>query len=64
MSEQQLQASKQQITNQVKDYYSNSLNSSADLKTCACCPAQAPPGYLAPLLDNIHPQIKDSFNGG
>jgi len=63
VSEQQLQASKQQITNQVKDYYSNSLNSSADLKTSACCPAQAPPSYLAPLLDNIHPQIKDSFYG-
>jgi hypothetical protein len=63
VSEQQLQASKQQITNQVKDYYSNSLNSSSDLKTSACCPTEAPPSYLTPLLDNIHPQIKGSFYG-
>jgi ubiquinone/menaquinone biosynthesis C-methylase UbiE len=63
VSEQQLQASKQQITHQVKDYYSNSLNSSSDLKTSACCPTEAPPSYLTPLLDNIHPQIKGSFYG-
>ena len=60
MSEQQL---KQQIADHVKDYYGNVLNSSADLKTSACCPAQASPSYLKPLLDNIHPQIQDSFYG-
>ena len=63
MREEGLQAPKRQITDQVKDDYGNTLNSSADLKTSAWCSTKAPPSYLAPLLDNVHPQIKDSFYG-
>ena len=47
----------------VRRYYGKVLQSSADLKTGACCPAEAMPAYLRGLLDDIHPAIMERFYG-
>jgi ubiquinone/menaquinone biosynthesis C-methylase UbiE len=47
----------------VRRYYGEILKSSADLKTSACCAAQALPAHLSALLSNIHPEIKERFYG-
>ncbi|MDP2285572.1 MAG: methyltransferase type 11, partial [Pseudohongiella sp.] len=38
----------------VKDYYGKQLQSSADLKTSACCDVSSMPEWLKPLLTRIH----------
>ena len=47
----------------VKDYYGRQLESSADLKTSACCDASQVPGWLRPLLARIHPDVLDRYYG-
>lgn len=47
----------------VRTYYSEVLQSSADLKTGACCPAEAMPLALRRMLTDIHPEILDRFYG-
>jgi len=47
----------------VKDYYGNQLQTSADLKTSACCDASAVPAWLKPLLANIHPEVLSRYYG-
>ncbi|MFQ5347406.1 MAG: methyltransferase domain-containing protein [Rhodothalassiaceae bacterium] len=47
----------------VKAYYGQELQSSADLKTSACCPVDAMPRHLARLLDNVHPVVRERFYG-
>lgn len=47
----------------VQDYYGKQLQSSADLKTSACCDASAMPGWLKPLLSNIHPDVLTRYYG-
>ncbi len=47
----------------VKDYYGKVLQSSADLKTSACCPIDAMPSYLLPLLKQLHPDVQQKFYG-
>ncbi|GAB1259147.1 methyltransferase domain-containing protein [Aurantivibrio plasticivorans] len=47
----------------VKDYYGNQLQSSADLKTDACCDASAMPEWLKPLLSNIHDEVMARYYG-
>lgn len=47
----------------VQQYYGQVLKSSADLKTSACCTAEAMPAALRPLLADIHPEVKDRFYG-
>lgn len=49
--------------NIVKDYYGKELASSADLKTNACCDASAIPGWLKPVLANIHPEVLSRYYG-
>jgi SAM-dependent methyltransferase len=51
------------IHDAVRDYYSRVLSSSADLKTSACCTADAMPGYLRALLANVHDEVKDRYYG-
>ncbi|MEQ8801929.1 MAG: hypothetical protein RLP45_07820 [Haliea sp.] len=41
----------------VQDYYGQQLQSSADLKTSACCDPAQTPNWLKPLLANIHPEV-------
>ncbi|MEL6989623.1 MAG: methyltransferase domain-containing protein, partial [Bacteroidota bacterium] len=48
---------------EVQEYYGSTLESNADLKTNACCPAQAPPKYIIDILKNIHEEVKDKYYG-
>ncbi|MGB4247221.1 MAG: methyltransferase domain-containing protein [Pseudohongiellaceae bacterium] len=47
----------------VKDYYGKQLQSSADLKTSACCDISAVPEWLKPLLAKIHPEVLSRYYG-
>lgn len=47
----------------VKEYYSRVLQSTADLKTTACCTAEALPAQMREILRDIHPEVKDRFYG-
>lgn len=51
------------IHDDVKDYYGEVLQSSNDLKTSACCPIDAMPAFLKPLLANIHDDVIMRFYG-
>lgn len=47
----------------VKEYYGKVLKSSQDLKTSACCTAEAMPVHLREILRDIHDEVKDKFYG-
>ena len=47
----------------VQDYYGKQLQSSADLKTTACCDSSAMPEWLKPLLAKIHPEVLSRYYG-
>ena len=47
----------------VQDYYGKQLQSSADLKTSACCDVSAMPEWLKPLLARIHPDVLTRYYG-
>lgn len=47
----------------VQDYYGNQLKSSDDLRTSACCDADAMPDWLKPLLARIHPEVLSRYYG-
>ncbi len=48
---------------EVQHYYGEVLQSSADLKTDACCTTDAPPEYLTRALADIHPEVLDRYYG-
>lgn len=47
----------------VQDYYGRTLQSSADLKTNACCDISQVPIWLNQLLANIHPEVLERYYG-
>ena len=47
----------------VKDYYGRQLQTTADLRTSACCDASAMPEWLKPLLARIHPEVMSRYYG-
>ena len=47
----------------VQAYYGQELGGSADLKTNACCDAEALPAWLKPLLGRIHPEVTSRYYG-
>ncbi len=47
----------------VKDYYGRQLQSTADLRTSACCDASRMPEWLKPLLARIHPEVTARYYG-
>lgn len=47
----------------VKEYYGETLSSSNDLKTSACCPIDAMPKHIRPLIGNIHEEVISKFYG-
>lgn len=47
----------------VKDYYGKTLQSSADLKTEACCTPDDMPGYVKRLLSNVHDEVLAKYYG-
>lgn len=49
--------------NQVKEYYGQTLQGSADLQTNACCTDDAMPEFLKPILSNIHDEVMMRYYG-
>lgn len=47
----------------VQDYYGKQLQSTADLKTSACCDASSMPAWLKPLLSNVHDEVMMRYYG-
>lgn len=47
----------------IRDYYGKILQSKRDLKTSACCSADAMPEPLRRILADLHPEVKDRFYG-
>lgn len=47
----------------VKDYYGRRLQSTADLRTTACCDASQVPEWLKPVLARIHPEVMSRYYG-
>jgi len=47
----------------VQAYYGQELSCTADLKTSACCDADAVPAWLRPLLARIHPDVLQRYYG-
>jgi len=47
----------------VQRYYGQELASSADLRTNACCDADAVPGWLKPLLARVHTEVSSRYYG-
>ncbi|MDT4288091.1 methyltransferase domain-containing protein [Methylomonas sp. MO1] len=52
-----------EISESVRHYYGQVLQSSKDLKTSACCSIDAMPNYLKALVVNLHPEILERFYG-
>jgi len=48
---------------QVREYYGETLRTNGDLKTQACCTADAMPEYLKPILREIDDEITTKFYG-
>jgi SAM-dependent methyltransferase len=53
----------QSIFDQVQRYYGETLTSSTDLRTDACCDGGAVPEALKPLLADIHPEVSERYYG-
>ena len=47
----------------VQRYYGQELSGTADLKTSACCDADAVPEWLRPLLALVHPEVSSRYYG-
>lgn len=47
----------------IQEYYGRVLSSTADLKTGACCAPESVPARLRPLIENVHPEVRDRFYG-
>lgn len=51
------------VRDSVRDYYGETLKSSSDLRTTACCSIDAMPEYLRAILARLHPEVRDRFYG-
>jgi SAM-dependent methyltransferase len=47
----------------VQDYYGKVLQGSADLRTDACCTAEAPPPLIRQALGNVHDEVTGRYYG-
>jgi len=47
----------------VSDYYGQTLTSTEDLKTNACCTAAAPPDHIKNAIAKIHPEVLNKYYG-
>lgn len=52
-----------EISESVRYYYGQVLQSSSDLKTGACCSIDAMPAHLRALLAGLHPEVVERFYG-
>lgn len=48
---------------ELKSYYGKELESTADLKTNACCTMERPPAYISEILSSLHDEVKDKYYG-
>ena len=53
----------QKVNDAVKDYYGKQLQSTADLKTDACCTVGSMPKYLKTIMAKIHPEVSAKYYG-
>ncbi|WP_086930369.1 methyltransferase domain-containing protein [Agarilytica rhodophyticola] len=51
------------MLDEVKNYYGNTLQSSDDLLTNACCTGAEPPEYLKGVLSGIHDEVMAKYYG-
>lgn len=51
------------MLDEVKNYYGNTLKSSGDLLTNACCTGDEPPQYIKDILVNIHDEVLAKYYG-
>lgn len=51
------------VSEDVKDYYTNALQVSTDLKTNACCTSVKYPKYIRDIMSNIHDDVIKSYYG-
>ena len=51
------------VQKDVQEYYGETLQSSADLKTSACCPIDSMPAHLQPYLKKVHAEVQEKFYG-
>ncbi len=47
----------------VRSYYGETLQSTSDLRTTACCSIGAMSGQLGAILARLHPEVRDRFYG-
>ncbi len=47
----------------VKDYYGRVLKTSKDLRTSACCSADALPARIREISRDVHPEVMEKFYG-
>lgn len=59
----ELRTDAEELAGSVRDYYGKILQSSADLKTSACCSAGAMPVHVREVLTKLHPEVKERFYG-
>jgi SAM-dependent methyltransferase len=52
-----------EISESVRHYYGQVLQSSNDLKTSACCSIDAIPAHLKTLIAALHPEVVERFYG-
>ncbi len=52
-----------QVRDSVREYYGETLKSSADLRTTACCSTSTMPQYLRDTAALLHPQVTERFYG-
>ena len=54
---------RQETHDQVQEYYGKTLQTSSDLKTSACCPIEAIPAHIRPLLANLEDEVIERSYG-
>lgn len=47
----------------VRNYYGETLTSSSDLLTNACCTDETPPPHIRPILSAIHDEVSNRYYG-
>ncbi|WP_255324820.1 methyltransferase domain-containing protein [Rhodanobacter sp. OR444] len=61
--EQDVVARAEEQQSAVRSYYGETLQSSRDLRTTACCSLEAMPEKLRSILAQLHPEVRERFYG-
>lgn len=51
------------LTAAVQEYYGETLQTSADLKTSACCTIESIPSHIKDILKDVHTEVLEKFYG-